>query len=145
MPTTLPKGVSETHVSLFDGTNCGIAVDGKPVFRCSITPRPAPARRTASTCSRHKIAGDGQPALSVFGDKPSIDQVQLFVVSKGWRFERLISRQINVNFGERPKEADVLEFLRRLKRSEFGNAQSGSVFLFGHPTYSPPSPPALKN
>ncbi|MCH4150513.1 MAG: hypothetical protein LKF30_00975 [Sphingobium sp.] len=93
----------------------------------------------------HKIAGDGQPALSVFGDKPSIDQVQLFVVSKGWRFERLISRQINVNFGERPKEADVLEFLRRLKRSEFGNAQSGSVFLFGHPTYSPPSPPALKN
>uniref|UniRef100_UPI0037527B11 glutamine-hydrolyzing carbamoyl-phosphate synthase small subunit n=1 Tax=Cypionkella sp. TaxID=2811411 RepID=UPI0037527B11 len=25
---TLPKGVSETHVSLFDGSNCGIAVDG---------------------------------------------------------------------------------------------------------------------
>ena len=29
---TLPKGVSETHISLFDGTNCGIAVDGRPVF-----------------------------------------------------------------------------------------------------------------
>ena len=25
---TLPKGVKETHVSLFDGTNCGIRVEG---------------------------------------------------------------------------------------------------------------------
>ncbi len=48
---TLPTGVAETHVSLFDGTNCGIAVTGKPSIPCSTTPKPAPARRTASTCS----------------------------------------------------------------------------------------------
>jgi carbamoyl-phosphate synthase small subunit len=29
---SLPKGVTETHISLFDGSNCGLAVDGKPVF-----------------------------------------------------------------------------------------------------------------
>jgi carbamoyl-phosphate synthase small subunit len=29
---TLPDGVRETHVSLFDGSNCGLAVEGRPVF-----------------------------------------------------------------------------------------------------------------
>ena len=29
---SLPDAVEETHVSLFDGTNCGIALKGKPVF-----------------------------------------------------------------------------------------------------------------
>jgi carbamoyl-phosphate synthase small subunit len=39
---TLPRGVSETHVSLFDGTNCGIAVDGKPVFSVQYHPEASP-------------------------------------------------------------------------------------------------------
>jgi carbamoyl-phosphate synthase small subunit len=39
---TLPKGVSETHVSLFDGTNCGIAVDGKDVFSVQYHPEASP-------------------------------------------------------------------------------------------------------
>ncbi len=39
---TLPKGVSETHVSLFDKTNCGIAVDGKPVFSVQHHPEASP-------------------------------------------------------------------------------------------------------
>ncbi|MCU0816931.1 MAG: glutamine-hydrolyzing carbamoyl-phosphate synthase small subunit [Cypionkella sp.] len=39
---TLPKGVSETHVSLFDGTNCGIAVDGKPIFSVQYHPEASP-------------------------------------------------------------------------------------------------------
>ncbi len=39
---TLPKGVSETHVSLFDGSNCGIAVDGKPVFSVQYHPEASP-------------------------------------------------------------------------------------------------------
>jgi carbamoyl-phosphate synthase small subunit len=39
---TLPKGVSETHVSLFDGTNCGIAVDGRPVFSVQYHPEASP-------------------------------------------------------------------------------------------------------
>jgi len=48
---SLPDTVAETHVSLFDGSNCGIRLRDRPVFRYSTTPRPAPARRTASTCS----------------------------------------------------------------------------------------------
>jgi carbamoyl-phosphate synthase small subunit len=39
---TLPQGVSETHVSLFDGTNCGIAVDGKPVYSVQYHPEASP-------------------------------------------------------------------------------------------------------
>ena len=39
---TLPKGVSETHVSLFDGTNCGIAVDGKPIYSVQHHPEASP-------------------------------------------------------------------------------------------------------
>jgi carbamoyl-phosphate synthase small subunit len=39
---TLPKGVQETHVSLFDGSNCGIAVDGQPVFSVQYHPEASP-------------------------------------------------------------------------------------------------------
>lgn len=39
---TLPKGVKETHVSLFDGTNCGIALDGRPVFSVQHHPEASP-------------------------------------------------------------------------------------------------------
>ncbi|MCF8486511.1 MAG: glutamine-hydrolyzing carbamoyl-phosphate synthase small subunit [Rhodobacteraceae bacterium] len=39
---TLPSGVSETHVSLFDGSNCGIAVDGKPIFSVQYHPEASP-------------------------------------------------------------------------------------------------------
>ena len=39
---TLPAGVRETHVSLFDGSNCGIAVTGKPVFSVQYHPEASP-------------------------------------------------------------------------------------------------------
>jgi len=39
---TLPKGVKETHVSLFDGTNCGIALEGKDVFSVQYHPEASP-------------------------------------------------------------------------------------------------------
>ncbi|MFB2531228.1 glutamine-hydrolyzing carbamoyl-phosphate synthase small subunit [Paracoccus sp. p4-l81] len=39
---TLPAGVIETHVSLFDGSNCGIRVDGKPVFSVQHHPEASP-------------------------------------------------------------------------------------------------------
>ena len=39
---TLPKGVSETHISLFDGSNCGIALDGRPVFSVQYHPEASP-------------------------------------------------------------------------------------------------------
>lgn len=42
---TLPAGITETHVSLFDGSNCGLAVDGKPVFSVQYHPEASPGPR----------------------------------------------------------------------------------------------------
>ena len=39
---SLPGGVEETHVSLFDGTNCGLRVEGKPVFSVQHHPEASP-------------------------------------------------------------------------------------------------------
>ncbi len=39
---SLPEGVEETHVSLFDGSNCGIQVKGKPVFSVQYHPEASP-------------------------------------------------------------------------------------------------------
>ena len=39
---TLPKNVRETHVSLFDGSNCGIRLEGKPVFSVQYHPEASP-------------------------------------------------------------------------------------------------------
>jgi len=39
---TLPQGVQQTHVSLFDGTNCGLAVTAKPVFSVQYHPEASP-------------------------------------------------------------------------------------------------------
>ncbi len=39
---TLPGGVEETHVSLFDGSNCGLRVTGKPVFSVQHHPEASP-------------------------------------------------------------------------------------------------------
>ncbi len=39
---SLPKGVVETHVSLFDGSNCGLTLEGKPVFSVQHHPEASP-------------------------------------------------------------------------------------------------------
>ena len=39
---TLPADVEETHVSLFDGSNCGIAMKDKPVFSVQYHPEASP-------------------------------------------------------------------------------------------------------
>lgn len=39
---TLPKGVVETHKSLFDGSNCGIAITGKNAFSVQYHPEASP-------------------------------------------------------------------------------------------------------
>ncbi|MEM8581209.1 MAG: carbamoyl phosphate synthase small subunit, partial [Pseudomonadota bacterium] len=39
---TLPDGVVETHVSLFDGSNCGIRMDNRPVFSVQYHPEASP-------------------------------------------------------------------------------------------------------
>ena len=42
---TLPKNVEQTHVSLFDGSNCGIALKDKPVFSVQYHPEASPGPR----------------------------------------------------------------------------------------------------
>ena len=44
---TLPAGVTETHKSLFDGSNCGLAVDGKPIFSVQYHPEASPGPHDA--------------------------------------------------------------------------------------------------
>lgn len=39
---SLPEGVEETHVSLFDGSNCGIAMTSRPVFSVQYHPEASP-------------------------------------------------------------------------------------------------------
>jgi len=39
---TLPKSVKQTHVSLFDGSNCGLRVEGKDVFSVQYHPEASP-------------------------------------------------------------------------------------------------------
>lgn len=39
---SLPTGVEETHVSLFDGSNCGLQVKGRPVFSVQHHPEASP-------------------------------------------------------------------------------------------------------
>ena len=40
--STLPKGVKETHVSLFDGSNCGLRLEGADVFSVQYHPEASP-------------------------------------------------------------------------------------------------------
>ncbi|HZL31946.1 MAG TPA: glutamine-hydrolyzing carbamoyl-phosphate synthase small subunit [Pseudolabrys sp.] len=42
---SLPQDVEQTHVSLFDGSNCGIALAGKPVFSVQYHPEASPGPR----------------------------------------------------------------------------------------------------
>ena len=42
MGETLPDGVEETHVSLFDGSNCGIKMSDRPVFSVQHHPEASP-------------------------------------------------------------------------------------------------------
>lgn len=65
---TLPEGVEETHVSLFDGSNCGLTVVGKPVFSVQHHPEASPGpqdshylfRRFANLIRERR----GEPALA---------------------------------------------------------------------------------
>ena len=41
----LPANATETHVSLFDGSNCGIALKDKPVFSVQYHPEASPGPR----------------------------------------------------------------------------------------------------
>jgi carbamoyl-phosphate synthase small subunit len=42
---TLPQDAKETHISLFDGSNCGLALTSKPVFSVQYHPEGSPGPR----------------------------------------------------------------------------------------------------
>ena len=42
---SLPAGVKETHISLFDGSNCGIALEDRPVYSVQYHPEASPGPR----------------------------------------------------------------------------------------------------
>ena len=44
-PATLPASAVETHVSLFDGSNCGIALTDRPAFSVQYHPEASPGPR----------------------------------------------------------------------------------------------------
>jgi carbamoyl-phosphate synthase small subunit len=44
-PATLPANAEETHVSLFDGSNCGIQLKDRPAFSVQYHPEASPGPR----------------------------------------------------------------------------------------------------
>jgi len=65
---SLPQGVEETHVSLFDGSNCGIALTGRPVFSVQHHPEASPGPQDSHYLFRRFInlirANRKEPALA---------------------------------------------------------------------------------
>ena len=65
---SLPQGVEETHVSLFDGSNCGIALAGKPVFSVQHHPEASPGPQDSHYLFRRFVnmvrERQGEPALA---------------------------------------------------------------------------------
>jgi carbamoyl-phosphate synthase small subunit len=65
---SLPQGVEETHVSLFDGSNCGLRVAGKPVFSVQHHPEASPGPQDSHYLFRRFInlvrEKKGEPALA---------------------------------------------------------------------------------
>ena len=54
--TTLPEAAVETHVSLFDGSNCGIALKNKPVFSVQYHPEASPGPRDSHGLFKRFVA-----------------------------------------------------------------------------------------
>ncbi|WP_173932026.1 glutamine-hydrolyzing carbamoyl-phosphate synthase small subunit [Chelativorans sp. Marseille-P2723] len=65
---SLPEGVEETHVSLFDGSNCGISLVGRPVFSVQHHPEASPGPQDSHYLFRRFInfirERKGEPALA---------------------------------------------------------------------------------
>ncbi len=65
---SLPEGVEETHVSLFDGSNCGIALAGRPVFSVQHHPEASPGPQDSHYLFRRFVnlihARKGEPAIA---------------------------------------------------------------------------------
>ncbi|HTV70617.1 MAG TPA: glutamine-hydrolyzing carbamoyl-phosphate synthase small subunit [Rhizobiaceae bacterium] len=65
---SLPAGVEETHVSLFDGSNCGLSLTGKPVFSVQHHPEASPGPQDSHYLFKRFVnlirARKGEPALA---------------------------------------------------------------------------------
>jgi carbamoyl-phosphate synthase small subunit len=65
---SLPEGVEETHTSLFDGTNCGLRITGKPVFSVQHHPEASPGPQDSHYLFRRFVnllrEKKGEPALA---------------------------------------------------------------------------------
>ena len=65
---SLPAGIEETHVSLFDGTNCGLRIVGKPVFSVQHHPEASPGPQDSHYLFRRFVnlirEKKGEPALA---------------------------------------------------------------------------------
>ncbi|WP_163269052.1 glutamine-hydrolyzing carbamoyl-phosphate synthase small subunit [Chelativorans alearense] len=65
---SLPEGVEETHVSLFDGSNCGISLVGRPVFSVQHHPEASPGPQDSHYLFRRFVnlirEKKGEPALA---------------------------------------------------------------------------------
>jgi carbamoyl-phosphate synthase small subunit len=65
---SLPDGVDETHVSLFDGSNCGIALAGRPVFSVQHHPEASPGPQDSHYLFRRFVnmirERRGEPAIA---------------------------------------------------------------------------------
>jgi carbamoyl-phosphate synthase small subunit len=65
---SLPEDVEETHVSLFDGTNCGLRLKGKPVFSVQHHPEASPGPQDSHYLFRRFLnmvrETKGEPALA---------------------------------------------------------------------------------
>ncbi|MBX3598524.1 MAG: glutamine-hydrolyzing carbamoyl-phosphate synthase small subunit [Rhizobiaceae bacterium] len=65
---SLPEGVEETHISLFDGSNCGLALTGKPVFSVQHHPEASPGPQDSHYLFRRFVnlikERKGEPALA---------------------------------------------------------------------------------
>ena len=64
---SLPDGVEQTHISLFDGTNCGLRLVGKPVFSVQHHPEASPGPQDSHYLFRRFVnmlrENKGEPAL----------------------------------------------------------------------------------
>lgn len=65
---SLPDGVEETHVSLFDGSNCGIALTDRPVFSVQHHPEASPGPQDSHYLFKRFVnlirERKGEPALA---------------------------------------------------------------------------------
>jgi carbamoyl-phosphate synthase small subunit len=65
---TLPASVEETHVSLFDGSNCGLRVTGRPVFSVQHHPEASPGPQDSHYLFKRFVnlirEKKGEPALA---------------------------------------------------------------------------------